>query len=409
LFTLTLYVIGNIGLAINKSSYVALLLLRCVQSLGASAAYAISFGVVADVCVPSERGRMLGPINIALNLGTCIGPLVGGAVAYTSGTYHWVFWALVLVGAVLVLGIGLFLPETARRLVGNGDDPSLYKWWHLSGYRLIRRSLARTTSPTSEEAGPCTTNRKSARMSEHLQTLKSIMKGMLACVRVIFHKDTVLSLLVHGTFYTVNNSFVAAMPDIYKNIYHWNELMVGLSYLPQSVGIILGSFLTGKVMDFNYRETARSIGWTIDKVSGDEILNFPIEKARTRGSYWLLLISTGTMIGYGWAAERQTHPAVALFLQFLQGFWGTYFYITYSALTVDSFPQSPSTAAAATSITRCAMAATGIAVLQPLLDAAGRGWYFTGLGIWSGLVGATSIGLLRWKGWEWRKARNGVT
>jgi MFS family permease len=199
------------------------------------------------------------------------------------------------------------------------------------------------------------------------------------------------------------------MPDIYKNIYHWNELMVGLSYLPQSVGIILGSFLTGKVMDFNYRETARSIGWTIDKVSGDEILNFPIEKARTRGSYWLLLISTGTMIGYGWAAERQTHPAVALFLQFLQGFWGTYFYITYSALTVDSFPQSPSTAAAATSITRCAMAATGIAVLQPLLDAAGRGWYFTGLGIWSGLVGATSIGLLRWKGWEWRKARNGVT
>lgn len=73
--------------------------------------------------------------------------------------------------------------------------------------------------------------------------------------------------------------------------------------------------------------------------------------------------------------------AVVLALQFMQGVWGTFFYTTYSALLVDSFPQSPSTAAAATSVMRCAMAATGVAILQPLIDAAGRGWYFTALGV----------------------------
>jgi len=85
LATLALYVIGNLGLALNKRNYAVLLVLRAIQSLGASAAYAISFGVVADVCVPSERGQMLGPISMAMNLGTCVGPVVGGVVAYTSG------------------------------------------------------------------------------------------------------------------------------------------------------------------------------------------------------------------------------------------------------------------------------------------------------------------------------------
>jgi hypothetical protein len=206
----------------------------------------------------------------------------------------------------------------------------------------------------------------------------------------------------------VDYSFVAASPDIYKDVYRWNELYIGLSYLPRGIGIITGSYFTGKLMDYNYRTIARSIGWTINKVSGDDLLKFPIERARTRYSYIMLITSTVTMIGYGWSIQRRAHPAIPLILQFLQGFWGTYGYTTFSTLLVDSFPQSPSTAAAATSITRCAMAATGVAVLQPLLDVAGRGWYFTVLGLWSGVLSALAVALLKWKGLGWRRARNGL-
>lgn len=91
LITLTLYVLSNVGLAIARHNYVALLILRCGQSMGASATAAISYGVVADVCIPSERGSMVGPINAALNLGTCVGPIVGGLVAYRSRDYEWTF------------------------------------------------------------------------------------------------------------------------------------------------------------------------------------------------------------------------------------------------------------------------------------------------------------------------------
>lgn len=63
LVTLALYAFGNFGLALNKSksSYAALPVLRALQSLGASAALALSYGAVAEICVPNERDRMLGP------------------------------------------------------------------------------------------------------------------------------------------------------------------------------------------------------------------------------------------------------------------------------------------------------------------------------------------------------------
>ncbi|GAW27320.1 putative major facilitator superfamily [Rosellinia necatrix] len=211
---------------------------------------------------------------------------------------------------------------------------------------------------------------------------------------------------MHGSFYVVDYAFVvAALPGIYAGC-RFNALYVGLAYLPRGAGIILGSYVTGRAMDRNYRAAAREMGWSAEKATGDGLFRSPVETARTRGSYWMLAVSTATMVGYGWAVNFSAHVAIALVLQFLQGFWGTFFYTTYSTLLVDSFPQSPSTAAATTSITRTAMAAAGVAILQPLLDAAGRGWYFTALGLWSGTLDCAAVFVLRRNGMAWRRRRN---
>lgn len=399
--TLSLYIVGNLGLAINKRSYGVLIALRAVQSLGASAAFAVSYGVVADTCVPSERGSMLGPVSMALNLGACIGPVVGGSVAYTSGSYEWVFWALVVVGAVLLLGVGALLPETARSIVGNGSGRKRLKWWEQSWYKICKDWLQRSVDAGDNEKSSGSDGEVSNQ--RFLQRFR--IRNPLACLRMIFHLDTFLVLWMHGSFYTVDYSLVAAVPDIFKTIYHFNELQIGLAYLPRGVGIISGGYCVGKFMDHNYKMTAKRIGWTVNSVSGDDLAKFPIERARSRGSLLLLLISTATLLGYGWAVTKHVHVSVPLILQFIQGFWGTCFYTTYNTLLVDVFPESPSTAAAAASITRCAMAAAGIAVLQPLLDVAGRGWYFTLLGLWSGGFGAGAVLLLRRYGMQWRTRR----
>ncbi|KAK8219062.1 major facilitator superfamily domain-containing protein [Phyllosticta capitalensis] len=387
LLTLLLYLLANVGLAANAQvaaggSYAALLVLRAVQSLGASAAYAVSYGVVADVCVPSERGAMLGPVSVALNLGACVGPVVGGAIAYASGGFEWVFWALVVVGAVLLGGVGAFLPETARVVVGNGEK---------TGERRV------------EEPSPSHPSTPSSPLNSVLSRI--LATTLLAPLRILFHRSTLLALWMHGSFYAVDYVLVAAIPSIFQKLYHFNDLQLGLAYLPRGVGIIVGGYVNGKLMDRNYRAVARQNGWTIDSARGDDMGRFPIELARSRGSYILLALSTATLVGYGWAVDRQAHFSVALVLRFVAGFWGTSFYTTYNALVVDVFPESPSSAAAAASIVRCAMAAAAVAILQPLIDAAGRGWYFTVLGLWSGLCGILTVFLIQTRGMAWRVGR----
>ena len=405
LITLALYAFGNLGLALNRSSYAALLVLRALQSVGASAALAVSYGVVADVCVPSERGRMLGPVSMALNLGACVGPVIGGSVAWTSGGYEWVFWSLVMVGVVLWLGVGLFLPETARVLVGNGGGDTGRCWWEESWSSVLIRWLfaqkgnAKTKNQEGRDRGDGpVSSRKSAWQQCRLV-------NPLACLRVMFHFDTFFVLWMQGSFYVVDYAVVALMPDIFKDIYHFNELQIGLTYIPRGVGIIAGGFCIGKIMDYNYKAVAKKIGWNIDEVAGDDLQHFPIERARARGSYFLLIISTAVLVGYGWAVTQHANLAIILILQFIQGAMGCCFYNTYNALLVDVFPESPSTAAAAASIVRCAMAAAAVAILQPLLATMSRGWYFTILGVWSGGCGALAVLVIERKGMSWRTRR----
>lgn len=420
LITLTLYALSNLGLALQHNSYTALVVLRAFQSLGASAAFAVSYGVVADVCVSAERGEMVGPVSMALNLGTCVGPIVGGWVAFKSGDYNWVFWFLVIIGTVLLVAVGGLLPETARNVVGNGSAKT-QRWWERTWLSFLRDWSRRTRGNTakSEEKER---DLQSKRLDESdRETLTGAidaatdavartrrmfkMLNPLPCLRVIFWKDAALVLWMHASYYMVDYSIQTSIPSSFKDIYHFNELKIGLAYLPRGIGIISGGYVNGKLMDRNYRTTAKEIGHTIDRERGDDLRHFPIERARTRGSWYLLATLTGSLIGYGWALEQRSHVSIPLLLQFIQGFLGTSIYTIFNTLLVDVFPESPSTAAAAASISRCALAASGVAAVQPLVGVLGRGWYFTALAVVTGGVGSVVVWMVRKWGTKWRLER----
>lgn len=59
-------------------------------------------------------------------------------------------------------------------------------------------------------------------------------------------------------------------------------------------------------MDYNYRTTAKSINFKIDKVVGDDLSSFPIERARSRVAYYLIGMCTGLLLGYGWMLDAST-------------------------------------------------------------------------------------------------------
>lgn len=230
------------------------------------------------------------------------------------------------------------------------------------------------------------------------------------------------------------------LPTVWYCLYcrHFLDWLVTIPYEP-----IFPIDKLGMVIDRDYRITAAAVGFTINKKKGDDLTNFPIEKARLRSIWYfmgLLIIST---IGYGWSVHTKTvrpdpldidedanltwmyqNMAVPLVLQFLCGIGvtGTFNVSEYFSsnlpiqvcgshlleilrtLTIDLHPVNPATASATINIIRGTFAAVGVSIIQVLLDNLGIGWTFTLL---AGLC-ATAYPLLSIElryGMGWRRAR----
>ena len=78
---------------------------------------------------------------------------------------------------------------------------------------------------------------------------------------------------------------------------------------------------------------------------------------------------------------------------------------TFNTLLVDIHKTRSSTAAASGNITRCALSASGVAAMQPLLSKLSYGWYFTLVGCLSLAGGCTAIFAIKKWGTQWRRQR----
>ena len=229
LISFTVYTAASIGLALQKS-YAALLILRMLQSLGASATVAIGYGVVADVAMPAERGAMVGPTLVGSNIGPVLGPLIGGPLSAHAG-WRWIFWFLAILGGTFLLVILIFLPETARSVVGNGSIAA-------TG---MNRPLLPCLSPK-----PTVSKARLERYPQSLlQRILATTPNPLKAVRILFEKESCLVLLVAAMFYMIYYIVQASLPGLLESNYGFNTTEIGISYLPISVGVILGGLASG--------------------------------------------------------------------------------------------------------------------------------------------------------------------
>ena len=121
---LTVYLAANLGLGAQKS-YAVLLTLRMVQSFGSSGTISVAYGVVADISIPAERGSYVGALLCGPNVAPSLGSVLGGALAEHLG-WRWIFWFLSIIFGTCLASIMVFLPETARKIVGNGSIEAEY-------------------------------------------------------------------------------------------------------------------------------------------------------------------------------------------------------------------------------------------------------------------------------------------
>lgn len=157
-------------------------------------------------------------------------------------------------------------------------------------------------------------------------------------------------------------------------------------------------------MDVNYKRVAKQAGFRIDLKRGDDMRNFPLEKARIQVFIIPLYIGIAAILCWGWVLEQNAPLAAPLVLSFIIGFCLTGSFNTMSTMLIDLYPLSSATATAANNLVRCWIGAAGTAVIIQMIDRMGRGWCFTFV---AAVVFFTSPLLwaeMRW-GPRWREER----
>ncbi|KAI0156579.1 major facilitator superfamily domain-containing protein [Xylariaceae sp. FL1272] len=418
LLTSLIYAAASLGLTINDAtatSYPALLLLRGLQAVGASASASITYGVISDVCIPAERGTMVGPTISASNVGIVLGPTIGGLIAWKSAHVEYVFLALTLLSALNLSLILLFMPETARNVVGNGDQgkrktlrrgfrafltlgPDWNKPRESNGPGIETNNTggddatdsAASAPATNLQLYPDTNQRKESRFK---------FPNPLTCLMIIATKHTAIVLYLSGCNYAVWYSVTAAWPQIYSNNYGWSSVAIGLAYLPSSLGIVVAGLVSGPWMNARYRQTAQEEGLPTED---HDVGTFPIERARIRDHWPIFATTHAGIAGLGWAIQQRAHPAILLVLQAIVGFAQSFLFFAFNTLLIDVHHEAPSTASAAASLVRSGLSGIGVAILQPLSRALGWGWYFTLLAILVGTTQGICMAVILRYGFRWR-------
>ncbi|KAI0894039.1 MFS general substrate transporter [Annulohypoxylon nitens] len=394
LVLVALYALGSLGLALNKDNYAALIALRALQSIGGSAIPTLAYGIAADVVPTAERGRMLGPMLSTCNGISAVGPVIGGAVALGTSGVQWVFWALLIISALCFLVAGFTLPETARCVVGNGSKPAKGVW--RTWWALIQGGTTREKDSLGGESYSQVPIREKWRPGT-----------AFASLRILLYKDASAVLWMVALTYSVYYTFQVAIPVIFADIYSYNELEIGLVFLPGLAGMTIGGIVAGKLVDINYAVVARKHNFDIEN-HHETLGDFPIEAARYRNCLIFVIFETALIIGYGWAVYYRVHPSAPIIFQFFICAVSTLLSHTASALLVDLFPGKSSTAYASGQIMRCGVSAASAAILQPLVTAIGYGWYFTLFALFIGVFGVISVCISRLKGMQWRNKRCSV-
>ncbi len=189
---------------------------------------------------------------------------------------------------------------------------------------------------------------------------------------MVFEKDIAVLLFYNTMIYLVFILIAATLSTEFADIYHLTDLQTGLCYLPYGLGCCAAAVMQGYILDSNYRRIAHSIGFTIDYKRGDDLREFPIEKARIMPVYPILSAGIAAVICYGWVLQAETNLAGPLVLLFVIGLCVTGSFSILNTLLVDLYPEAPATAVAANNLVRCLLGAAGTAFIESMLSAMGR-------------------------------------
>ena len=288
----------------------------------------------------------------------------------------------------------IVLTTTARNQVGNGSIPPKGYNMSLMNYLAVRKArkhpledLDRTQSHTTLAPRP-----------------KFRFPNPLSSLHILWDKENAMILFYNGFLFAAFYDVTAVIPSQFAQIYNFNDLQIGLCYIPFGLGSLCAALINGLLLDRNYARWCRKLGIKIKKGRQQDLRNFPIEKARLQIAIPATYITIALVLVFGWVLDIEGPLAVQLVLLFFTSLTMSMAFNCTSTLIIDFYPMSPATATAANNLVRCWLGAGATAAVIPMVEAMGRGWTFTALTLFLGVT-SPMLWLVYFRGMRWREER----
>ncbi|KAF4343954.1 major facilitator superfamily transporter [Fusarium beomiforme] len=348
-----------IGLAEAKN-YTTLVILRCIQSTGSASTIAIGSGVIGDITTRAERGGYMGVFQAGLLMPVAVGPVIGGLLAGSLG-WRAIFWFLTIYSGVFLVVLVVVLPETLRGVVSNGGHTPITPW---ARYPLnIYQKATKIKWDAAATPEPAETKRV----------------DILGPLRILFSKQAAPVIFFLAIYYAVWQMSITAMSTLFESKYGLTETQVGLTFIANGVGSIIGTLITGKILDNHYRRVKEFHESRIQNDPESPEPEFPLEKARLRLVPAFAILQCLSIILFGWTIQyhKEVHIAVPIICTFIAGWTSVSTQSVVMTYLVDVFHDRSAAASASLNLARCLFAAGGTSFVMPMINGIGVGLAFT--------------------------------
>jgi predicted MFS family arabinose efflux permease len=308
----------------------------------------------------------MGIFQAGLLVPVAVGPVIGGAIAGSLG-WKAIFWFLTIYSGVFLCFLIALLPETLRSMVANGSrTPSN----PLTKYPL---NIYQKTSKIQWQHG------------HDSQSPEKKTVDLLGPLRILLSKHATPIIIFIAVYYAVWQMSITAMSSLFKSRYGLTEIQIGLTFIANGVGSMIGTLVTGRILNADYRRVRARYEASFDNENGNEISqaardeDFPLEKVRLRLVPIFSILQCLSVILFGWTIQypHKVHIAVAIVSTFITGWTAISTQSVVMTYLVDVFPSRSAAASASLNLARCLFAAGGTSFIMPMIDGVGVGVAFT--------------------------------
>jgi len=206
-----------------------------------------------------------------------------------------------------------------------------------------------------------------------------------------------LASITFGTLYMLN---ISIQQTFSQKPYGYSVIILGLLYIPNSVGYVIASLVGGRWTDYIMHREARAAG----RYDSHGKLVFRPEDRMRENAYLAALIFPGALLWYGWTADKGIIWIVPMIANFFFGVGSMIIFGVATTMLTEFLPKRSSSGVAVNNFIRNIFSCVGGVIAEPLINAIGNGWLFTGLGIICWISAFGVVWAMRKFGPKWRIA-----